>query len=145
MPGWVHAAFHDYARRMPRESMINLVEIASEKRRPGKTVAQLQAAERERIVAALPQRCRRVVLDEHGDAFVTRDFTLLVSSWLSDGQDVAFVIGGADGIDADLKRSADTLLALSKMTLPQALTRIILVEQLYRAVSIIHNHPYHRG
>lgn len=103
------------------------------------------ALERSRIEDAIPKNTRRVVLDEHGKDLTTVQLSQYLTQWRQEGCNVAFVIGGADGLDAELKKTADLSIRLSSMTLPHGLVRILLAEQLYRAWSIIHNHPYHRA
>lgn len=144
MPGWVDAAFGDYAKRMPREARIELVEIKPEKRVGGKTVVQIQEAERTRILAALPQGSEPVALDERGGEMSTLELAESMKGWLAGGRDVAFVIGGADGLHEEVKRRAHRLWSLSRLTLPHGLVRVMLAEQLYRAMTVIQNHPYHR-
>jgi len=144
MPGWVDTAFADYARRMPRRARIELVEIRSEPRRPTGSVAQALAAEAKRIRGALPARCRCVVLDERGRALTTAELAQNLESWLAGGEDVAFLIGGPDGLSPELKRTASLTMRLSSFTLPHGLARVVLGEQLYRALSILDHHPYHR-
>ena len=143
-PAWVVDGWHDYAKRMPRETSLALLEIKPESRSTGKTVTVMLAAEAQRINAALPADCLRVVLDEHGDALTTRQLADRLSKWMSSGQDVALVIGGPDGLDASIKQSAKETLRLSSLTLPHALVRVILAEALYRAASLLKGHPYHR-
>ena len=143
MPEWVDAAFAEYAKRMQREARIELVEIKPEKR-SGKAPQQILDAELDRILAALPQNCRLLALEERGDALTTRQLAQAMAEWMGGGQDVAFVIGGADGLHEEIKRSARRLLALSAMTLPHGLARVVLAEQLYRALTVLQNHPYHR-
>jgi 23S rRNA (pseudouridine1915-N3)-methyltransferase len=143
MPQWVDSAFAEYTKRMPREARIELVEIKPEKR-GGKATQQILDAERERILAAVPQNCQLLALDERGDALTTRELAQAMADWMGGGQDVAFVIGGADGLHEDIKRAARRLLALSAMTLPHGLARVVLAEQLYRALTVLQNHPYHR-
>ncbi len=144
MPAWVEAGFDEFARRMPREAPLQLIEVKAEPRTTGKTVAAMMAAEAVRIETALPPRCRRVVLDERGTAPTTRDLAQRLESWLADGRDVAFVVGGPDGLDSSLKAGADETLRLSSLTLPHALVRPLLAEALYRAWTMLRNHPYHR-
>ncbi len=144
MPGWVETGFIEYAKRMPHEASIELLEIKPEKRDSGKKVEQLLAAEGARILAALPPKCRIVAMDEHGRQWTTVKLAESISGWMKDGGDTAFIIGGADGLDTGIKNSASELLALSALTLPHGLARVLLAEQLYRAVSIIKRHPYHR-
>ena len=143
MPAWVTQAFADYAKRLPRELGFELVEIKPAPRDHGRTVAQMLADEARRALAAC-EGSRIVALDERGAAWTTQAFAQALARWRDGGSDVAFVIGSADGLDATVKAKADTLLAVSAMTLPHALVRVMLVEQLYRAVSLNAGHPYHR-
>lgn len=143
-PAWVVEGWNDYAKRMPRESALELIEVKPESRSTGKTVAVMMASEAQRINAALPNQCLRVVLDEHGDATTTRQLADRLKKWMSGGQDVALIIGGPDGLDASIKQSANETLRLSSLTLPHALVRVILAEALYRAASLLKGHPYHR-
>lgn len=143
-PDWVSAGFREYAKRMPRELPLELVEIKPEPRTAGKTVAALLAAEAKRIEAAIPPRCRRIVLDERGAALDTRALAKRLADWMSVGTDVALLIGGPDGLDPALKASAHETLRLSSLTLPHGLARVLLAEALYRAASLNAGHPYHR-
>jgi 23S rRNA (pseudouridine1915-N3)-methyltransferase len=144
MPKWVEAGFEEFARRMPRELQIQLVELKAEPRTTGKTVEAMMAAEAARIEAALPPRCRRVILDERGADLTTMALANRLEFWQADGQDVALIIGGPDGLAPALKASADETLRLTSLTLPHALVRPLLAEALYRAWSVLKNHPYHR-
>lgn len=144
MPDWVTAGFAEYVKRMPREARIELVEIKPEKRAGGKTSEQIKDAEKSRILAALPKDCELVALDERGDMPTTLQLAETLKGWLGGGRDVALVIGGADGLHEELRRQANKLLSLSRFTLPHGLARVVLAEQLYRAMSVIQNHPYHR-
>ena len=144
MPDWITTGFNEYAKRMPREARIELLEIKPEPRTTGKNVAQIMDAEAQRILAALPQNALRIALDEHGMQLTTRQLAQQMQDWLGGGHDVAFIIGGADGLHQSVKSSAQQLLALSAMTLPHGVVRVLLAEQLYRAHSLLHNHPYHR-
>lgn len=144
MPDWVDAGFAEYAKRMPREMPLTLVEVKPEPRSSGKTAAAMMAAEAGRLRAALPPRCRRVVLDERGADLTTRALAERMSAWAAEGDDVAFVIGGPDGLDAGLRSEAQESLRLSSLTLPHGLARVILAEALYRAHSLSIGHPYHR-
>lgn len=146
MPAWIDAGFSEYAQRMPRECRTELIELkpATRSGSGAKTVQQWLAFEAERIRAALPARCYKVVLDECGKPHTTNDIARRIERWKQDGQDVAFVIGGADGTSRGLQDESDLLLALSPLTLPHGLCRVMLAEQLYRAVSLLAGHPYHR-
>ena len=145
MPEWVQQAYADYAKRLPADHMLELREIKPEPRTTGKTPAQMMAQEARRIESALPSSCVRIGLDERGRNATTMELSEAMAGWRADGRDVAFIIGGADGLDADFKRSCDQLLRLSSLTLPHAMVRVLLAEQLYRAWAILHNHPYHRA
>jgi len=143
MPAWIDAGFDEYAKRMPREYGLALIEVKPEPRDRGKSVEQMLAAESVRIRAACTDD-RIVVLDERGKAWTTRDVASKLEQWRADNASVAFVIGSADGLDEAFKRSAADRLAVSAMTLPHGLVRVILAEQLYRAASVVAGHPYHR-
>jgi len=144
MPAWVSDGFRSYAKRMPPRTALELVEIKPEARTGGKTVNQMLAAEAVRIRAALPKGARMIALDERGKEMSTCSLAVQLEAWMQEKGAVAFVIGGADGLDASLKKSAAMQLRLSAMTLPHGLARVLLAEQLYRALSIIGGHPYHR-
>lgn len=144
MPDWVDAAFAEYRKRMPREARIKLLELKPEKRDGGKTAQQVMRAEAARIDAALPKDCYRIVLDEHGKQWSSMDLADALRQWLAAGRDVALIIGGADGLAPEIKAHADLGWSLSPLTLPHALVRVVLAEQLYRAISILQHHPYHR-
>lgn len=144
MPTWVDAGFTEFARRMPRELPLQLVEVKAEPRNTGKSVEAMMAAEAARIEAALPGRCRRVILDERGEDLTTRGLAQRLEAWMAGGEDVALIIGGPDGLAPQLKASAAERLRLSSLTLPHALVRPLLAEALYRAWSVLNNHPYHR-
>ena len=144
MPSWAEEAFAEFARRMPRELPLELKEIKAEPRSGGKPAEALMAAEAGRIRAALPARCRLVALDERGADLSTRELAGRLRQWMETGDDVAFVIGGPDGLAPDLKAAAAEILRLSSLTLPHALARVVLAEALYRATSLLKNHPYHR-
>ena len=142
-PGWLSDGCAEYLKRMPRELPASVSEIKPELR-GSKTREQLLAAEKGRIRDALPATCRIVVLDEKGDDLTTLKLAQRLESWMQDGRDVALLIGGADGLDDEFKRQADDRVRLSSLTLPHGLARLVLCEQLYRAVSLLRNHPYHR-
>jgi 23S rRNA (pseudouridine1915-N3)-methyltransferase len=145
MPAWVDAAYDDFARRMPREMPLELQEIKPEPRNSGKTVAAMMAAEAGRLRAALPSRCRKVILDERGKDLTTQGLSERLEKWLAGGEDIAILIGGPDGLATDLKQEADESLRLSSLTLPHPLVRVLLAEALYRAGSLLKGHPYHRA
>jgi 23S rRNA (pseudouridine1915-N3)-methyltransferase len=143
VPDWAQTAYDDYAKRFPPELKVELKAVKTEPR-ASKTLENLLAAERSRIEGALARGCRVVALDERGTAVTTVALAEKLKSWQLSGDDVAIVIGGPDGLDAGFKQSAHERIRLSDLTLPHAMVRVLLIEQLYRAWSITINHPYHR-
>ena len=144
MPGWVGAGCVDYARRMPPDLPLALTEIKPGHRVAGEDGARARQLEAERILAALPAGCVPVVLDERGAQATTRELAAWLQGWMAEGVSPAFVIGGGGGLADSGETRAGKFLGLSNLTLPHALARVLLVEQLYRAVCIIKRHPYHR-
>lgn len=144
VPDWAQSAWDDYAKRFPPELRVELKAVKTEPRTGGKAREALLAAERQRIEAAIPRGTRVVVLDERGTALSTRALADRLGAWQLDGDDVALVIGGPDGLDPGLRAAAHERIRLSDLTLPHALVRVLLVEQLYRAWSVRAGHPYHR-
>jgi 23S rRNA (pseudouridine1915-N3)-methyltransferase len=144
MPSWITEGFNEYAKRLPREASISLIEIKPEARNSGKTAAQIMEAEAQRIRAALPPSALCIALDEHGATPTTKQLCQQMRDWMQQGCDIAFIIGGADGLHQSIKQQAKHLMALSACTLPHGIVRVLLAEQLYRAHSLLHNHPYHR-
>jgi len=145
MPGWVNTAYQDFARRLPGEYRLNLVELAAGKRGKNADIARAIADEGKRMLEALPKDCLVIALDEHGREWSTKDLTTQLADWSQGGRDVALLIGGADGLAAGVRQRADITWSLSNLTLPHALVRVVLAEQLYRAWSLMTNHPYHRA
>lgn len=143
VPDWAQTAWDDYAKRFPPELRVELKAVKTEPR-GSKTLETLFAAERERIEAAIPRGCRIVALDERGTALTTVALASKLKSWQLEADDVALVIGGPDGLDPAFRQAAHERIRLSDLTLPHAMVRVLLVEQLYRAWSINANHPYHR-
>lgn len=144
VPDWAQTAWDDYAKRFPPELRVELKAVKTEPRAGGKGLDVLLAAERQRIEAAIPRGTRVVVLDERGTALSTRALADRLGAWQLGGDDVALVIGGPDGLDPVLRAAAHERIRLSDLTLPHALVRVLLVEQLYRAWSVRAGHPYHR-
>lgn len=142
-PAWAQTAYEEFAKRFPPELKLELKALKAEPR-ASKPAAALMAAERARIEAALPKGVRKVVLDERGERLSTLQLATRLKTWMGDGRDVAFVIGGPDGIDPALKAAADERVRLSDLTLPHAFARVLLAEALYRAWSLLAGHPYHR-
>ena len=143
MPDWAQSAFDDYAKRFPPEIKLD-VRLVKTQPRHSSDVAGIMAAERQRIEAQIPKGVRPVVVDERGDALTTKQLAQSLTDWQMGGTDIALVIGGPDGLDSGVKRQAHQRIRLSSLTLPHAMARVLLVEQLYRAWSVNANHPYHR-
>ena len=143
VPDWAQAAWDDYAKRFPPEMRLELKAVKTEPR-ASKTLQSLVAAERERIEAAIPKGARIVALDERGTALTTVALAGKVQAWQLENDVVALVIGGPDGLDPAFRQAAHERIRLSDLTLPHAMVRVLLAEQLYRAWSINAGHPYHR-
>ena len=143
MPAWVQAACEDFTKRMPRELTIEIIDIKPEKRAAGNNTENIQLIESNRIFEAVGKDFL-VACDEHGQEISTLKLAEKLENWQALGRNVCIVIGGADGLHANIKQSAGFVWCLSKLTLPHAFVRVLLVEQLYRAYTININHPYHR-
>jgi 23S rRNA (pseudouridine1915-N3)-methyltransferase len=144
MPDWIESGYVEYARRMPADAGLELTEIKPEKRAAGASTERIQKLEADRIRAALPAQPLLIALDERGRQLTTVELSQSLARWMQDGANPCFVIGGADGLDASIRDKADLLLGLSRLTLPHGLARVMLAEQLYRAVSLLKGDPYHR-
>jgi 23S rRNA (pseudouridine1915-N3)-methyltransferase len=148
MPEWVNEGFAEYAKRMPPEARIELLEIKPEKRSANKSTQHALEIEKARILASLPGGCDGsdlVALDEKGKSHTTLQLAAVLKKRMDEGRNLALIIGGADGLHASLKKEAGQIWSLSNTTLPHGLVRVLLAEQLYRAVSLLKGHPYHRG
>lgn len=145
MPDWVTQAWNDYVRRMPSDYSIELKEIKPEARNTGKTPQQLMMAEAKRIDAAIPAQTWRIALDERGRDLSTVQLRDQLQSWRDQSVDIALIIGGPDGLDPSFKRDCQQQIRISSLTLPHPMVRVLLVEQLYRAWSMLTGHPYHRS
>ncbi|MBF0257144.1 MAG: 23S rRNA (pseudouridine(1915)-N(3))-methyltransferase RlmH [Gammaproteobacteria bacterium] len=145
MPAWVEQGYVEYAKRLPAECRLNLIEIAPAKRSKNPDIPRLMRDEAERIRAAIPKGSRVIALEVQGKTWSTDQLSARLADWLQQGSDLALLVGGADGLDATCRASADELWSLSPLTLPHPLVRVLLAEQLYRAWSILQHHPYHRG
>lgn len=143
VPDWAQVAWADYAKRFPHEIKVELKAVKTEPR-SSKTLETIYSAERARIEAAIPKGFRVVVLDERGTALTTIALAQRLNDWQLAGDDVALVIGGPDGLEPAFRQAAHERIRLSDLTLPHAMARVLLIEQLYRAWSINANHPYHR-
>jgi len=145
-PAWVDAAVNDYLTRFPAEFKLELRELKAEARTGRADEAnRCRSAESERLRAAVPAGSQLVVLDERGKDWTTRQLADQLGRWRDAAQSVTFAIGGPDGLDDRFKHDARLQLRLSSLTLPHALARVLLAEQLYRAWSILARHPYHRA
>ncbi len=143
VPDWAQTAWDDYAKRFPPELRVELKAVKTEPR-GSRTVEQLMAAERKRIEEAIPRGSRIVAMDERGTPLSTMALAAKLKDWQLGGDDVALVIGGPDGLEPAFRQAAHERIRLSDLTLPHAMVRVLLIEQLYRAWSINANHPYHR-
>jgi 23S rRNA (pseudouridine1915-N3)-methyltransferase len=144
-PDWVKAGYLEYAGRLPRECALNLVEIPAGPRRPPTDLTRIVRAEGERLLAAVPSGSHLIALDERGREWSTVELAERLTGWLQAGRDLSLLVGGPDGLDAACRDRAEQLWSLSRLTLPHLLVRIVVAEQLYRAWSLLHHHPYHRA
>lgn len=144
MPGWVNEAFECYKKRLPSEYKFELMCILPSKRSKNSYIASLKAEEEKKILAAIPKHSQVIALDERGKLWNTKQLAEALQQWQLHSADISFLIGGADGLSANCLAAASHLWSLSPLTLPHPLVRVIVVEQLYRAWSLLNNHPYHR-
>ena len=145
MPAWITDGYNEYALRMPKECATRLIEVNAEKRNKNSTAKEITRKEAERILSVLPKKALIITLDVTGKSWSTEQLAVKLDSWRHSGRDVAIIIGGPDGIDEECRKIAELSWSLSPLTLPHPLVRLLLSEQLYRAWSILQNHPYHRG
>jgi 23S rRNA (pseudouridine1915-N3)-methyltransferase len=145
MPTWVVDAYREYAKRLPRECTLQLVEIPLSKRRKSLTPEQAADEEGQQMLAALPKDCTVIALDVRGKSWSTEELAVRLQDWLGSGRDVALLVGGPDGLSAACLARADLKWSLSSLTYPHSLVRVVLAEQLYRAWTINTGHPYHRS
>lgn len=145
MPAWVESASDDFSKRLPAEISVNSILLPLIKRGKNPDIARIVRDESRKLLAAVPKDSLLVVLDVLGQPITTMKFSSLLETWLQQGQDISIVIGGPDGLSAELLSQASLKLSLSALTFPHPLVRVILLEQIYRAWSILNNHPYHRG
>ncbi len=144
MPEWVNAGFSEFSKRMPPELQIYLIEITPSVRNKATPIEKNIKEEGERIQSAISASSRLIILDEKGKNFSSIELSKKMEAWLPLGQDISLIIGGADGLDDRIKQNADETWSLSSFTLPHALVRVLIAEQLYRGWSILKKHPYHR-
>ena len=145
MPVWVETAYADYASRLPRELRLELTQIPVATRRKNSDIARLKQQEGEHMLKAVSGRDRVIALDERGQGWSSEDLAQRVARWQQDGLDVDPLVGGPDGLADGCLQRAESHWSLSPLTLPHALVRVLLAEQLYRAWSLLANHPYHRA
>ena len=145
MPAWVNQGFDEYGKRFPRELELKLVEVTTPNKLRQQSAGERLKAEAELIRARLPKRSHVVALDERGRPWTSTELAKQLGRWLELGSDVALLVGSADGLHADIKADAQQSWSLSPLTLPHGMVRVVVAEQLYRAWSILHNHPYHRA
>jgi 23S rRNA (pseudouridine1915-N3)-methyltransferase len=145
MPGWVQAGYAEYAKRLPGDCALHLVEIDPGHRGKGASLDQARRDEGERLLRALPKGALTIALDERGESWDTARLSVELAGWLAGGRDPALMVGGADGLAPECLQRAERRWSLSPLTFPHALVRVILAEQLYRAWSLVRGHPYHRA
>jgi len=144
MPGWVEQGYKEYASRLSASVQIELKELAAAKRVRNSVIEKIKQDEGARLLAAVPAGAKIVVLDEHGKSQTTKQLAGELEEWIQMSQDVAVLVGGADGLSAECLKKADYKWSLSAFTFPHPLVRIVLAEQIYRAWTLLNNHPYHR-
>jgi len=144
MPKWVQEGYAEYAKRLPKSCSIKLVELPMAQRGKTGSADKYKAEEAKKILAAIPKGSQLIVLDEHGQQVTTKGLAEKLEDWLASGQDIALVVGGPDGLEQSLIQQAKWKWGLSKLTMPHPMVRILVAEQIYRAYSVINNHPYHR-
>lgn len=144
MPKWVQQTFNDYNKRLPKNQQIELIEISPIHRGKTTSINKAKELEGDNILSAIKPQEKLIVLDEHGKDITTQGIAQSIKGWQMNGFDVAILIGGADGISDAIKQKAFKTWSLSQLTFPHPLVRVIVIEQIYRAYSIIANHPYHR-
>ena len=145
MPGWVEEGYREYAKRLPAECALHLVEIPPGRRGKGADIARALREEGERMLKAIPGNSRVVTLEVEGRPWTTEALAQRLGDWMAGGRDVALLVGGPEGLSAECLARAEQRWSLSPLTLPHPLVRVLLAEQLYRAWSILRNHPYHRA
>ena len=145
MPAWVQAGYEEYAKRLPLECALRLVEIEPGHRGKGASPELARREEGRRLLAALPKGGQVIALDERGKSWSTAELSRELAGWLAEGRDLALLVGGPEGLDPSCRDRAERLWSLSPLTFPHPLVRVILAEQLYRAWSLVSGHPYHRA
>ncbi len=144
MPAWVEAGFSEYAKRLPGDFKLELVEIALNKRGKNCDLARLQKKEGEQMLAAIGAQDKVIALEVLGEPWSTEQLAENLGSWAMEGGNISLLVGGPEGLAPAAVARADLKWSLSPLTLPHPLVRVLLAEQIYRAWSIIQNHPYHK-
>lgn len=144
MPDWVQTGYGEYAKRLPRECALELREIPLATRGKNSDIARAIEKESEAMLASIPAQERVIALDVLGKPQTTELLAESLRNWQMQGGNTSLLIGGPDGLSADCLARANQRWSLSGLTLPHPLVRIVLAEQLYRAWSLLNNHPYHR-
>lgn len=142
MPAWVESGYAEYAKRLSRELPMQLVEVTAKSRGDQ---ARIKSDEGAAMIAAIPKGAHVVALDGRGKPWSSEELSVQLGRWRMLGKDLAFLIGGADGLDDTVLARTDQRWSLGPLTLPHPIVRVVLAEQLYRAASLLANHPYHRG
>lgn len=145
MPDWVEHGFQEYARRMPSNAALVLQEIPSKFRGKNPDIPRLLKEEGQKMLEAVPKGARVVALDPGGKQQTTEQLAETFETWLNGGTDVALLVGGPEGLSQECLRAASSKWSLSKLTMPHPLVRVVVAEALYRAWSVMTNHPYHRA
>ena len=145
MPRWVQQGFEEFAKRLPAECALRLVEIPAGKRGKNADIARILRDESSRMLAALPKGATPIALEVGGRPWSTEQLAEQLEGWMQSGQDVALLVGGPEGLGEGVRAATRLQWSLSPLTLPHPLVRVVLAEQLYRAWSILRNHPYHRA
>ena len=145
MPAWIDAGFREYAKRLPPECALKLIEIDPGHRGKSANAQSARRLEGERMLAKIPTNAQVIALDTRGPAWSTEQLARQLAGWMADGRDLALLVGGPDGLAEPCLQRAGHLWSLSPLTFPHPLVRVILAEQLYRGWSILKGHPYHRG
>lgn len=145
MPRWVVEGYEEYAKRLPGECALQLIEIAPGHRGKHADTARTLRDEGERMLKAVPKGCRVLALDVLGRAWSTEQLSGQLARWMADGPDLALLVGGPEGLAPACLEAAELRWSLSPLTMPHPLVRVVVAEQLYRAWSLLRNHPYHRA
>ncbi len=144
MPAWVETGYQEYAKRLPRDFSVQVVELPLGPRGKNASVQKAITKEGEQMLAAIPSGDRVIALDVEGKPWSTEQLARNLSDWRMEGDNYSILIGGPDGLAPTCLQRAHARWSLSALTLPHPLVRIVLIEQLYRAWTILHNHPYHK-